>query len=177
LRREQTEPNYFKSFRGPSLIIDVRGTGFNTLSLVKKTIQLRNAEEAKGTSFDQVWCVFDRDSFTPESFNAAIDLAKKENIEVAYSNEAFELWYILHFKFWQTALSRREYCKLLSKELGKPYEKNDPSIYRAIHDNFEMAYMYAVKLLEQHGTTPACNANPSTTVHKLVQILNDQETK
>ena len=46
-------------------------------------------------AFDQVWCVFDRDpsrvNNTAQRFNAALRLAEKEDIKVAYSNECFEL--------------------------------------------------------------------------------------
>src|SRR5688572_11689147 len=96
---ERTEPNYFLSFRVPRDVIqvEIHGTGYNTVSLVRKAIELK----AKG-EYDQAWCVFDRDSFSVESFNAAIKLAKQHRIKVAYSNEAFELWYLLHFDFLNT---------------------------------------------------------------------------
>lgn len=38
-----------------------------------------------------MWCVFDKDSFTNEQFNLAIINAEKDNIEVAWSDEAVEL--------------------------------------------------------------------------------------
>ena len=65
----RTEPIYFKSFRVPKEVIsvDIHGTGYNTISLVQRAIELRNDED-----YDQVWCVFDRDIFPPQNFNAAI---------------------------------------------------------------------------------------------------------
>jgi hypothetical protein len=46
---EKTEPNYFKSFRqhlhNPQVNIEIGGAGYNTLSLVKKIIELK--KEAK----------------------------------------------------------------------------------------------------------------------------------
>ena len=100
---ERTEPNYFRCFRVPKSIIeiDVRGLGYNTVSLVKKAIDLRNQD-----SYDQVWCVFDRDSWPAQNFNDALSLAKREKIKVAYSNEAFEIWYLLHFNYHTTAITR-----------------------------------------------------------------------
>ena len=38
------------------------------------------------------------DSNTPQNFNAAIELAESRNFGVAYSNQAFEYWLILHFE-------------------------------------------------------------------------------
>jgi hypothetical protein len=95
---EKTEPNYFRNFRVPGKVYcDVRGFGYNTVSLVRKTIELREQDE-----YDQVWCVFDRDSFPAQDFNNAIALADRNSIRVAYSNEAFELWYLLHFNFYNS---------------------------------------------------------------------------
>jgi hypothetical protein len=45
----------------------------------------------KKEPYHEVWCVFDKDSFLPQDFNGAIQLAKSNRIRVAYSNEAFEL--------------------------------------------------------------------------------------
>ena len=93
----QTEPNYFEGFRAPGLVIRIEGIGHNTLSLVKKTTELRKDED-----YDQVWCVFDKDENSSESFNADLTLAARNNIQVAYSNEAFELCYLLHFDYINT---------------------------------------------------------------------------
>lgn len=43
---QRTEPNYFECFRVPKRVsdIDVRGCGYNTVSLVKKAIELQSQE-------------------------------------------------------------------------------------------------------------------------------------
>ena len=51
--------------------------------------------------------VFDKDDYP--DFDEAIELAKKNGFEVAYSNQAFELWFLLHFKKYSGKLHRREY--------------------------------------------------------------------
>jgi hypothetical protein len=82
---ERTEPAYFGSFRVPKDIvsISVRGLGYNTVSLVQEAIKLKSNED-----YDQVWCVFDRDSFPVQNFNNALQIAERNDIRVAYSNEA-----------------------------------------------------------------------------------------
>jgi hypothetical protein len=164
---EKTEPNYFKSFRVPKEVIDVRGFGFNTTVLVEKALELKS----KG-DYDQVWCVFDRNSFPAESFNKAIVLARQNNIRVAYSNEAFELWYLLHFNYYNTAISRSDYITKLSELLGCRYEKNSETIYEAIERHQNDAIRNAQKLLEQYSPPDPARDNPSTTVHLLVEQLN-----
>lgn len=100
---EKTEPNYFRRFRVPKKVVDVRGLGDSTLSLVERTIGLMQDQE-----YNQVWCVFDRDSFPAVRFNAAIEKARANDVRVAYSNEAFEIWYLLHFHYYDTALTRAQ---------------------------------------------------------------------
>jgi len=73
-------------------VIDVRGTGANTASLVRMAIQIRDqAGQDESIKYDQVWCVFDRDAFSAQNFNAAFQIAEQNDIKIAYSNEAFEL--------------------------------------------------------------------------------------
>ena len=62
---ERTEPDYFLRFR---VTKDVHGEAMNTLSLVERTIAIR---DEKGP-FDQVGCVFDLDSFPKQNFDKAI---------------------------------------------------------------------------------------------------------
>ena len=96
---KKTEPLYFEQFRAPGLVVKVEGIGMNTISLVKEALRLRDEG-----NYDQVWCVFDKDDF--EQFDDAIQLARREGMKVAYSNQAFELWYVLHFCFMQKSLQR-----------------------------------------------------------------------
>lgn len=111
-----TEPSYFKQFRLSTATIKVVGEGFNTVSLVKRSIQL-----AKERAYDQVWCVFDKDDFEEDDFNRAIYIAKNENFGVAYSNQAFEYWLILHFEDHQGGgMHRSAYHEKINK-LVKPY--------------------------------------------------------
>lgn len=108
-----TEPSYFNNFKLSSAIIKSIGEGYNTLSLVKRAITLSEKK-----NYDQVWCVFDKDDFTDENFNNAILLASKNNIGIAYSNQAFEYWILLHFNNHQGgAIERTRYNMLINKEL------------------------------------------------------------
>lgn len=166
----KTEPNYFNGFRVNRLIceIDIRGTGYNTASLVRKAISLKQQEE-----FDEVWCVFDRDSFSAQEFNSAFGLAQRNNIKIAYSNEAFELWYLLHFNYYDAAISRGTYGKRLTKLLGHKYEKNSDTIYEELIARQPVAIKNAQQLYSSYQNCNPERDNPSTTVHLLVIALND----
>lgn len=164
---EKTEPNYFKSFRVPRDVIDVRGIGDNTIRIVEEAIRLKEKD-----SYDQVWCVFDRDSFPSDRFNAAFILSEENDIKIAYSNEAFELWYLLHFNYYDSAISRKQYGDKLSELLGYKYEKNSNSIYDDLLDKQPDAIRNAKKLLLNYNPENPEKDNPSTKVHCLVIELN-----
>lgn len=86
----------------------------NTDSLVQEAIDLKEKAARSGEPLNEIWCVFDRDSFPAQNFNRAFQLAKSKNISVAWANEAFEIWYLLHFNYYDTGLSRAEYGERLT---------------------------------------------------------------
>ena len=193
---EKTEPNYFNWWRKQlenirsaaktkptgridvnifSDTIDIKGEGRSTRSLVKQAIILKNLAPI---DYKQIWCVFDRDSFTPNDYNAAIEMAHAEEFHVAFSNEAFEFWYLLHFDFFDTGVSRSQYKQMLTDRLGETYQKNDSDMYEKLlkHSGADQkqAIKNAKKLYKQMGSDARNYAdfNPSTTVFKLVESLN-----
>ena len=164
---KKTEPNYFGKFRGPFVILNIHGAGCNTLSLVEEAVEWAMEDE-----YDQIWCVFDRDSFSADIFNRALQLAERKGFHVAYSNEAFELWYILHLEYLTSALTRKDYIKKLSKLLGHPYQKDSETIFDELENYQDTAIKNARKLLQSHSSYNPYDNTPSTTVHLLVEQLN-----
>ena len=138
---EKTEPNYFKSFPVNKEVIDLEiyGEGQNTKTLVDRAIELKDEGKYNADNNDEVWCVFDRDSFPAKNFNVAMTNAQHNGINLAYSNQAFELWYLLHFHYYDTAIFRKDYKKMLTKLLGHKYEKNSTKIYEELKDKQEAA--------------------------------------
>lgn len=92
----------------------------------------------------------------------------ENNIKFAVSNEAFELWYLLHFHYYDTAMSRDEYSDKLSILMEKKYRKNQDDMYELIRDRQSAAINNANKLRKNQydyfGRHDYCNANPITTV-------------
>ncbi|GBL08576.1 hypothetical protein MSj_00049 [Microcystis aeruginosa Sj] len=179
---EKTEVNYFKAFTVPKKIeVTVRGEGKNSLSLVEKAIKIIDNLK-KDDSFDQIWCVFDKDNCSKEQFNQAERLAKEQNIKIAYSNEAFEIWFILHFQYLDIATSRSEYVTILTKQMQKygllnkkeKYKKDREDMYEKLKPYQTTAITNAAKLIQDRDEAKKhpFDANPSTTVQELVQKLN-----
>ncbi|MEH2447547.1 MAG: RloB family protein [Nostoc sp.] len=166
----KTEPNYFRSFRVPKNVaeIDMQGVGENPSKLVQSAKELNKQGE-----YDQVWCVFDRNSWTIEDFNNAIKNAEAHGFKVAYSNEAFELWYVLHFEFLHTGIPRSDYLRKLTSLFGRTYQKNSETIYDELFEKQAIAIKNAENLLKQYNSQIPAKDNPSTTVHLLVKELNN----
>ena len=167
---------YFESFPVDKerIEISVLGTGMNTDSLVEEAIRKMEAAGKNRQPYSDVWCVFDRDSFPSANYDRAFQLANNKKIKVAWANEAFELWYLLHYCYLDTGISRADYKKKLG-EKGLDYDKADKKIYEKVKACQEKAIKNAAKL-EKHwnesGKKPE-RENPSTSVHKLVEYLNE----
>ncbi|WP_428664052.1 RloB family protein [Runella sp.] len=189
---ENTEPAYFERFKNqiPKETIFLRpvGTGRDAKGVVEQAIVEREklSFEAK-KEVDVVWAVFDKDDADENAakikrFEDAFKIAKSNNIETAYSNEAFELWLLLHLTEVDanTALPRAEIYALLQENIRDDeahktfeYEHGNASILQIIDEigNQTNAINRAEILLQkQHGKT-AIEANPSTRIHILVKEL------
>lgn len=178
---QKTEPLYFEGFGLSS--VKICGLGCNSLSLVKRAIDLKNLHP----EMDQVWCVFDRDSFKPKQINEAIQMADKNEIRIAFSNESFELWYLLHFDYMDCSLNRGQYIEKLNNYLGIDGYSKNRDIYQNIESQQKTAIRNARKLLtEAHNIVinqKAVNFKdrylnldpvktvPFTTVYELVEEL------
>lgn len=172
---EKTEPNYFRSFRIPGLIdVHVEGVGVSPPRLVN--VALSYMRETSGRRvhepYDQIWCVFDRDEWNASDFSSAINRAETRGLKVAYSNQAFELWFLLHFHFFNSPMRRKDYERKLSELLGFPYNKNSLSMYDHLLSLQGTAIKNAKRLLEFYPVPRPALDNPSTTVHILVEELN-----
>lgn len=187
---EKTEPNYFESLKSslPKGVlelthIDIDGTGRNTMSIIQEAIKLRKKYKEKYLrKIDKVWAVFDKDSFPDSNFNNAINKGEnsKPKINCAWTNEAFELWYLLHFNYYNTAIPREQYQKLIEKEInnasGKTdfkYEKNSTFMFELLnrYGCQARAIQNAMKLENLYTDTSYAKHNPCTRVHILIKEL------
>lgn len=187
---EKTEPNYFRSFSmmanssGLVYEINTAGGGINTIQVVDKAIQLKAQADKVGTPYDSVWVVFDRDDFKPTDFDNAIKKATKNKIGCAWSNEAFELWYVYHFDDRSTPMNRNDYKDIITKRIRDTgyrkgnkeytYLKNDinmRAILSACHCDEHVAIKRAERQSKIFNNQRFHDHNPCTMVYKLVRLL------
>jgi RloB-like protein len=177
----QTEELYFKSF--PVLTATIRSvkTGSSNMALINAVDRHRRAG-----SYDEVWCVFDfdRDPMVQgqaADFNRAIKAAKELGYHCAYSNDAFELWFVLHFQYLDQQQHRQFFYDALSERWGINYSREGKSlsfartIYAKLSSdtiaNQESAITRGQRLLAMHEGKPCHLQNPVTTVFQLVERL------
>jgi len=187
---EKTEPNYFRSFElmknHSDLVFELAfdGGGINTMAVVNKAVELKEEAEQRGKPYDAVWAVFDKDNFPDQDFDNAINKAEQNGIGCAWSNEAFELWFVYHFDNRTTHMSREEYqsvivnrIKMCDKSYTK-YRKNDPLMRQRLLEcggSEELAIRYAKAQCQVFQDKCFHKHNPATTVYKLVELLTGKD--
>ena len=170
-----TEPEYFKAFRLTSASVKAIGKGLSTTRLVEEAIIVKQVEGRKNHTFDQYWVVFDKDQSSDENFDKAIKLAEKNGFKIAYSNQAFEFWFLLHFNLYQGKIHRDRYKEMLSKNSGVAYNKKEGFVtkfFQLLEPLQPAAIERAIKILADFNGMSPSKAESSTTVHELVIELN-----
>jgi RloB-like protein len=178
-----TEVEYLRSI--PTRIANIKvigGCGSKT-ALVDKALRFSQREEHKGK---KIWCVYDMDYKgdqvgQKEDFNSSITKAKSKGMEVAYCNDSFELWFILHYRPIEQAMLRFQYYDILSELWGMNYEKRGKKMdfCIALYDflskderaNQKLALERAKALYEEHKHKPYAEQNPCTTIFQLIEVL------
>ena len=173
----QEQPN--DVFVGVSPETKIAGCGKATMRLLKEAKAIRDEEQ---TPFDSCWLVFDKDDF--KDFNQAIKEATDAGFEVAWSNESFELWYLLYFRYQNTGLGRKECIKVLEEEIRKhapkfKYEKGNTDMYRILseHGDQSQAIKFAQKLRDSYTDEDYASHNPCTRVDELVEVLTNSDER
>ncbi len=181
---ELTEPQYFKAIRDTinqryreRIQLDIFGEGDNTVSLFekakKRAIQSSNV-------YKHVWVVYDTDSFPADHINRTVELCKSSSTDetefhAIWSNQCIELWYLLHFSFFQSDIHRDDYYPKLTEHLNYigegEYSKGRNDMYHILLPYMDIAIANAKKLdMINDKKTPAQSA-PGTKVYELVEKL------
>lgn len=182
----QTEPNYFKRFKqiiekNPiyknMIFINIHPCKVGTTKILdeaKKYIKTNNI--TKG----QIWLVYDKDNFP--DFDDVPKLASEcstteLSFNIAWSNQCFELWFILHFENYQVDNPRSEYSKFLDRKFNNlklgNYEKNRTDIFDILLEKGypRQAIKFAKTKIEKNKGLPPSKISPGTTAYKLVEEL------
>lgn len=187
---EKTEPLYFEGFKKAiksnaaykNLVhVHVEGVGAETLRVIYAAEEYVRANKLKNAI---VWCVYDKDSFPNQDFNAVSERANTLNRQqndvvynVAWSNQCIEYWFVLHFAFYVANNDRKYYREFLHaklRELGwERYEKNNDELFDIMTEkgNPKQAIRWAERRLEECSGLTDTESVPATKVHLLVRAL------
>lgn len=195
---ENTESYYFEKYRQlfeeiwpkETLFLRPIGTGRNSLGVVKRAVEEREilASEANRTTIDQTWAVFDKDDLDKTegnrlNFIGAFELGETENVKIAYSNECFELWLLLHLEDVEkeNAIPRTEIYNRLGTALKRicgddfEYDHGDKRVVDLVleYGDRDAAVRRAEELCSFHlkAEHEPIDSNPSTLVHILANEL------
>ena len=165
-----------KGFRGKVIIATHKGTN------PKKVLEAlrKHKEKNPNDKFEKEWIVIDKDDWTKEEFKGTIETTRQTNICVAFSNEAYELWILLHFEKVSAHTNRTDLNSKLNQyfeaKFGKSYSKSSQDVYKLIIGLQNEAIKNAENLIKMHirdhGKLKPYEQNPLTMIHQLVTCLN-----
>lgn len=183
----KTEPNYFKALMeyvkvktGKNVKCKIEGTGRNTESLIDAVDNFIFVEELEGKPlipYGKVFTVFDKDSFKAGQFNNAIHMSERKGYITIWSNECIELWFLLHFQYFQSDIPREEYFDKLSEIHKIKYEKSaDHFNMLDTENNLQTAMKYAKKLYDKYDVNERKNPSimvPCTMIFRLIEEIEE----
>jgi hypothetical protein len=148
--------------------------GGNALKIVQNAVAYKKREEKKA---DQYWVVFDKDETTAQDFSHAIKLAEENGIRVAWSNEAFECWIILHYRDFRNRCSRQDYEALLTQYIAtysdrEKGEEQGRQLYQLTLPLLPLAIEHAKNAYASFDQDlPAAEKQTCTLIYELVESI------
>jgi len=129
--------------------------------------------------YEKQWIVIDKDAWSKDDFNGTIQRAKDLDICVAFSNESYELWILLHFEKLQRYTNRIELNKMLKEifieKFHIEYSKASSDIYALIKSKQKIAIENAKYLIKKYlrddGEIKPFVQNPLSNIYELVECL------
>lgn len=178
-------------------VVITAGKGATPDQVVQTAVQIKEeqdkiAKRLKSYSYTRIFCVMDVDDHI--TLGNALERLRQLNHQdelfiPIVSNECFELWYVLHYRYTTGALFRdttpqakqnpdKNLSKIIEKEAGiDDYDKGNTPMYSKLKSLESTAIENAEKLETFHKNNQTIGQygvynNPSTNVHHLICFLN-----
>ena len=144
---------------------------------------ISNIEKCKNSiiPYDKVFVVFDKDSFTKDSFDNAVYMCKEKGYIPLWSNQAIEYWFLLHFNHIDSHMDRTLYQSKLNEYFKKAkleykYKKNDKTIYSKLikYGSLEEAKNRARNIYFKNRENTPSNSESCTTVYKFFDEIDSR---
>lgn len=143
----------------------------DALGLVTVAIEANN-------EYNEVWVVFDKDGYTKHK--EAFELARKNNVQIAFSSISFETWILFHFERNQTQFLKSANIisnKFVNNEryLVEYNKTGEFNVYPYISNRIDKAYQNAAWIRKVNESDNIYDNNPYTDVDLLVKHLTLNE--
>ncbi|WP_413365078.1 RloB family protein [Lysinibacillus sp. 3P01SB] len=130
--------------------------------------------DASHQPFDEVWIVFDKDDLNTQQLLEVNVYCTEHNIRIAYTNESFELWLLLHFE--QIDVSQ-VYPRALLNEKMEEYlgvsryrrNKGNVEVIAPIALRHEIAIRNCTAMMESREGNSL--DNPYCNVHEMIRTV------
>ncbi len=178
---EKTEVLYFKACvhelqLGRNVTVTHNPDGPTPDKVLAYARELADREQRRGSPYDAVYCVMDRDrhSTFEKTLNAVARL-KKKNFSAICSYPSFEYWYLLHYEYTRASFevegnrSAGDCVERALKHHWPTYKKNDPTVWKTLRDRLPEAMKRAKRARADAVATN--ELNPSTEADLLVEEL------
>jgi hypothetical protein len=184
---QKAEIEYFQDFKNylrSPLLMPKKDICWTPQELLVKVTRWKN-KNINEKDRDQVWCIFDVDDFYKNSKKdllKAVGDALKNDIKIAYMNECFELWILLHFIKPAAAISRG---KNIEKKIQNEFKKHKLGKFKKNQKVFDILLQFQIiavrnakSILHKYNDINwneklSEEGNPSTSVHFLVDEINE----
>lgn len=175
----ETEANYMYGLRD-SLPKELQGRIVIKVSKAKTQELVKTCKEqaALEPQYGQPWIVFDRDRVV--NFNEIIELAKREGVNVGWSNPCIEIWFDAYFgtmhSYNDSVICCRRFGETFKQRTGQEYHKDSQQIYAVLNrfGDESKAIQIAERQLQgllRGGIEKPSEMCPCTTVYKLVNEI------
>lgn len=187
---ERAEIEYFQDFKGylrTHLLIPRKIICWTPQELLQKIIDWKNDpsnDKFSSEDGDCVWCIFDVDDFFKngkKDFLNGIKRAEENNIKIAYANECFELWILLHFEKPTSSISRG---RAVEKKIIQAFKKNNLGEFKKNHQVFQFLLPFQKNAIKNAKSLLPVKyreiswekalsekGNPSTSIHFLIEEI------
>lgn len=175
----ETEANYMYGLRD-SLPKELQGRIVIKVSKAKTQELVKTCKEqaALEPQYGQPWIVFDRDRVV--NFDEIIEQAKREGVNVGWSNPCIEIWFDAYFgkmhSYNDSVTCCRKFGEAFKHRTGQEYHKDSQQIYAVLNrfGDESKAIQIAERRLQGYlkdSIDRPSEMCPCTTVYKLVNEI------
>ena len=166
----ETERIYFEQMK---VLKRSKMVSVKVKNVKRSAIKLANHayRDASYQPFDEIWIVFDKDDLTDWQLEEVNEFCERHNIGIAYTNEAFELWLLMHF---EEIDEKKEYPRaLLNEKLEQHLQvtryfrnKANAEVIAPIALRHEIALLNCTTMMQRRDTKS--KDNPYCNVHEML---------